>query len=66
MVDEEIRDFIQRGLSANGFTTVGLAGEIEAVWQVKTKREIGILRAVNTVTVEAIRAMRKYLYPGVM
>ncbi|KAF2128430.1 peptidase M24 [Dothidotthia symphoricarpi CBS 119687] len=65
MVDEEMRDFIQRGLSSNGFTVVGLGGEVEAVRQVKTEREIGILKAVNTGTVEAIRAMRTCLYPGV-
>ncbi|KAF2638901.1 peptidase M24 [Massarina eburnea CBS 473.64] len=65
MVDEEIRDFIARGLASNGFNVVGLAGEVEAVRQVKTDREIGILRAVNTGTVEAIRSMRKCLYKGV-
>ncbi|KAF2819145.1 Creatinase/aminopeptidase [Ophiobolus disseminans] len=65
MVDEEIRDFIQRGLASTGFTVTGLDGEVEAVRQVKTSREIGILRAVNTGTVEAIRAMRQCLYLGV-
>jgi Xaa-Pro aminopeptidase len=35
------------------------------VRQIKTERELGILRAVNTGTVEAIRAMRKCLYRGV-
>lgn len=65
MVDEEMRDFIQRGLGANGFTVVGLSGEVEAVRQIKTDRELGILRAVNTGTVEAVRAMRKCLYEGV-
>lgn len=65
MVDEEMRDYIQRGFSSTGFTVVGLAGEVEAVRQVKTDKEIGILKAVNTGTVEAIRAMRKCLYPGV-
>ena len=65
MVDEEMRDFIARGLASNGFTTVGLGGEVEAVRQVKTPLEIDILRAVNTGTVEAIRAMRPCLYPGV-
>ncbi|KAF2738620.1 peptidase M24 [Polyplosphaeria fusca] len=65
MVDEEMRDFIARGLSMNGFTVVGLSGEVEAVRQIKTEREIGILRAVNTGTVEAIRAMRQCLYRGV-
>ncbi|KAF2714854.1 Creatinase/aminopeptidase [Pleomassaria siparia CBS 279.74] len=65
MVDEEIREFIVLGLASNGFTIVGLGGEVEAVRQVKTEREIGILRAVNTGTVEAIRAMRQCLYYGV-
>jgi Xaa-Pro aminopeptidase len=65
MVDEEMRDFIQRGLASNGFTVVGLGGEVEAVRQVKTELEIGILKAVNTGTVEAIRAMRQCLQPGV-
>lgn len=65
MVDEEMRDFIQRGFAANGFTVVGLTGEVEAVRQIKTERELGILRAVNTGTVEAIRAMRQCLYEGV-
>ncbi|ORY16129.1 peptidase M24 [Clohesyomyces aquaticus] len=65
MVDEEMRDFISRGLASNGFTVVGLGGKVEAVRQIKTERELGILRAVNTGTVEAIRAMRKCLYRGV-
>ncbi|KAF2258662.1 Creatinase/aminopeptidase, partial [Lojkania enalia] len=65
MVDEEMRDFIARGLGSNGFTVVGLSGEIEAVRQIKTERELGTLRALNTGTVEAIRAMRKCLYQRV-
>jgi Xaa-Pro aminopeptidase len=64
MVDDEMRDFIQRGLSENGFEVVGLGGEVEKVKQVKTEREIDILRAVNTRTVEAIRAVRGCLYLG--
>ncbi|KAI9831312.1 MAG: hypothetical protein M1819_005086 [Sarea resinae] len=59
MVDEEMRDFIARGLSSAGFDVHGLAGSVEKVRQTKSAREIGILRAVNTGTVEAIRAMRK-------
>lgn len=58
MVDEEMRDYIVRGLQANGFETVGLAGEVEAVRQIKTPAEIELIRAVNTGTVEAVRAMR--------
>lgn len=58
MVDEEMRDFIQRGLGETGFDVVGLAGEVEEVRQTKTEREVEVLRAVNTGTVEAVRAMR--------
>ncbi|KAF3398512.1 hypothetical protein F1880_006498 [Penicillium rolfsii] len=64
MVDEEMRDFIQRGLGSAGFDVVGLRSRIEEVRQIKTAREVEILRAVNTGTVEAVRQMRKCLYPG--
>lgn len=64
MVDEEIRDYITRGLDANGLKTVGLAGEVEAVRQTKTPAEVELLRAVNTGSIEAIRAMRPCLEPG--
>ncbi len=64
MVDDEMRDFIQRGLGENGFEVLGLAGEVERVKQTKTEREIEIVRAVNTGTVEAVRAMRECMYPG--
>lgn len=64
MVDEEMRDFIQRGLGAAGFEIIGLQGRVEEVRQINTAREVDILRAVNTGTVEAVRQMRKCLYPG--
>ena len=64
MVDEEIRDFLVRGLDANGFKTVGLGGEVEAVRQRKTPAEVELLRAVNTGTIEGVRAMRPCLEPG--
>jgi Xaa-Pro aminopeptidase len=64
MVDEEMRDFIQRGLGENGFNVVGLGGDVERVKQTKSRREIEILRAVNTGTVEALRAMRRCMYAG--
>ncbi|KAJ5918146.1 hypothetical protein N7454_010521 [Penicillium verhagenii] len=64
MVDEEMRDFIQRGLGSAGFEVVGLQGQVEEVRQIKTSSEVEILRAVNTGTVEAVRQMRKCLYPG--
>ncbi|KAF5877611.1 putative xaa-pro dipeptidase protein [Botrytis fragariae] len=64
MVDEEMRDFIQRGLGENGFEVVGLAGSVKRVKQTKTVGEVNILRAVNTGTVEALRAMRKCMVPG--
>ena len=59
MVDEEMRDFIQRGLGHSGFEIVGLMGEVERVRQIKSDTEVEILRAVNTGTVEAVRQMRK-------
>ncbi|KAJ5725003.1 uncharacterized protein N7483_006360 [Penicillium malachiteum] len=64
MVDEEMRDFIQRGLSQTGFEVVGLSGHVEEVRQIKSSNEVDILRAVNTGTVEAVRQMRKCLVPG--
>jgi hypothetical protein len=64
MVDEEMRDFIQRGLGENSFDVVGLGGEVERVRQTKLPTEIDILRAVNTGTVEALRAMRECMYAG--
>ncbi|THV45481.1 hypothetical protein BGAL_0483g00040 [Botrytis galanthina] len=64
MVDEEMRDFIQRGLGENGFEVVGLAGSVKRVKQTKTVGEVNILRAVNTGTVEALRVMRKCMVPG--
>jgi len=64
MVDEEMRDFISRGLSHAGFSTVGLGGHVEQVRQIKSEREVGILRAVNSGTIESLRAMRQCLTPG--
>jgi hypothetical protein len=64
MVDDEIRDFIPRGLSLSGFNVAGLGGEVEKVKQTKTPGEVELVRAVNTGTVEAVRAMRKCMYPG--
>ena len=63
MVDEEMRDFIVRGLGRE-FEVVGLGGEVERVKQSKSAREVEILRAVNTGTVEAVRAMRECLIAG--
>lgn len=64
MVDEEMRDFISRGLNSSGFAVQGLGGAVERVKQTKSLREIEILRAVNTLTVVAVREMRKCLYEG--
>lgn len=64
MVDDEMRDFIVRGLGAAGFDTVGLGAAAEAVRQAKTPAEVALLRAVNTGTVAAVRAMRPCLTPG--
>ncbi|KXH61076.1 metallopeptidase family M24 [Colletotrichum nymphaeae SA-01] len=64
MVDEEIRDFIVRGLDAAGFETVGLSQDVELVKQQKSPAEVELLRVVNTGTVVAVRAMRPCLIPG--
>ncbi|GAW23898.1 hypothetical protein ANO14919_134750 [Xylariales sp. No.14919] len=64
VVDEEMRDFISRGLANAGFETVGLTPEVELVRQIKSPAEVEILRAVNTGTVAAVRAMRPCLVPG--
>lgn len=64
MMDEEIRDYIVRGLDAGGFETVGLNPAVELVRQQKSPAEVELLRAVNSGTVEAVRAMRPCLVPG--
>ena len=64
MMDEEIRDYIVRGLDSAGFKTVGLNPEVELVRQLKSPAEVELLRAVNTGTVVAVRAMRPCLVPG--
>jgi Xaa-Pro aminopeptidase len=65
IVDEEMRDFISRGLSTqSSFSVAGLSGDVERVRQIKAPAEVAILRAVNSGTVEAIRAMRSCLVPG--
>lgn len=64
MMDEEIRDYIVRGLDAAGFHTVGLNPAVELVRQQKSPAEVELIRAVNTGTVEAVRAMRPCLVPG--
>ncbi|CAM1502311.1 Fc.00g042950.m01.CDS01 [Cosmosporella sp. VM-42] len=64
MADEEIRDYIVRGLESAGFGTVGLTPEAELVRQLKSPAEVELLRAVNTGTVAAVRAMRPCLVPG--
>lgn len=64
MMDEEIRDYIVRGLDSAGFETVGLSPAVELVRQTKSPAEVELIRAVNTGTVEAVRAMRPCLVPG--
>lgn len=64
MMDEEIRDYIVRGLGSVGFETVGLSAEAELVRQIKSPAEVELLRTVNTGTVVALRAMRPCLVPG--
>ena len=63
-VDEELRDYISRGLAGADFETLGLTPEVELVRQIKSPAEVELLRAVNTGTVVAVRAMRPCLVPG--
>ncbi|OTA99428.1 hypothetical protein M426DRAFT_325137 [Hypoxylon sp. CI-4A] len=64
IIDEEMRDFIARGLANAGFETLGLSPEVELVRQLKSPAEVEVLRAVNTGTVAAVRAMRPCLVEG--
>ncbi|KAI6081775.1 Prolidase/Aminopeptidase P-like protein [Hypoxylon rubiginosum] len=64
VIDEEMRDFIARGLANAGFQTQGLTPEVELVRQIKSSTEVEVLRAVNTGTVAAVRAMRPCLVAG--
>lgn len=64
MMDEEIRDYIVRGLDSAEFETMGLHPAVELVRQRKTAAEVELLRAVNAGTVQAVRAMRPCLVPG--
>lgn len=43
MVDEEIRDFVSRGLASAGFQIVGLAPDVELVRQIKSPVQVEIL-----------------------
>ncbi|KAI1089455.1 Prolidase/Aminopeptidase P-like protein [Rostrohypoxylon terebratum] len=64
VIDEEMRDFIARGLAETGFETLGLTPEVELVRQVKSPAEVELIRAVNTGTVVAVRVMRPCLVAG--
>lgn len=64
MMDEEIRDYIVRGLDSAGFDTVGLNPAVELVRQTKSPAEVELIRTVNVGTVEAVRTMRPCLVPG--
>ncbi|KAI1458951.1 Prolidase/Aminopeptidase P-like protein [Annulohypoxylon moriforme] len=64
VIDEEMRDFIARGLANTGFETLGLTPEVELVRQLKSPAEVELIRAVNTGTVAAVRAMRPCLVAG--
>ncbi|KAI5865306.1 Prolidase/Aminopeptidase P-like protein [Durotheca rogersii] len=63
-VDGEMRDFIARGLAGAGFETAAPPLAAERVRQLKSRAEVAALRAVNTGTVAAVRAMRPCLVVG--
>jgi len=48
MVDDELRDSIQRGLGENRFGVLRLRGEVEKAKKTKTQREIDTVRTMNT------------------
>ncbi|KAE8224767.1 hypothetical protein CF319_g2395 [Tilletia indica] len=65
-VGPETRTFISQGLALAGLEVVPYS-ETEhtaAVRQSKSDREVAIMRAANTLTVEAIRSVRKCAYDG--
>ncbi|PNS21793.1 hypothetical protein CAC42_391 [Sphaceloma murrayae] len=64
MIDEEMRDYISRGIQDAGLRTVGLSSAVEEVRQIKSPAEIEILRAVNSMTVEGIRALQRCIETG--
>ncbi|KAF2218942.1 peptidase M24, structural domain-containing protein [Elsinoe ampelina] len=64
MIDEELRDYISRGLQGSGLRTVGVSQQVEEVRQIKSPAEVELLRAVNTGTVQGIRAMQPCLKEG--
>ena len=64
MIEEEMRDYIVRGLDSAGFETVGMSPAAERVRQLKSEAEVELIRVVNTGTVVAVRAMRPCLVPG--
>jgi Xaa-Pro aminopeptidase len=59
MVDEQMRDFITRGLGKAGFEPLEMSEKAQQIQQIKSPAEIEIIRAVNTGTVEAVRAASK-------
>jgi Xaa-Pro aminopeptidase len=65
MLDEEMRLFIADGLRGAGFEPVPLSDNVASVKQVKSRAEISLLTAVNSLTVEGVRAVQKCAYYGV-
>lgn len=63
VADDEMRLFIAQGLSASGLDVVhySYTAAYALVKQIKSAREIALLRAVNTLTVTAIRAVHSCL-----
>lgn len=67
ILGDEIRLFIAQGLSNSDLQILpyDYSSEVALVPQRKSPREIALLRAVNTLTVNAIRAARICAYDGV-
>ncbi|KAI5480318.1 Creatinase/aminopeptidase [Pseudohyphozyma bogoriensis] len=67
VADDEMRAFILDGFTSEGFRLTPLidSPEVSAVKAIKSPAEIALVRAVNTLTVEGIRAVQRCAYYGV-
>ena len=66
VVDEEMREYIVHGIESVGLVHIGMSevANVAAVREQKSPAELELLRAVNTATVAAVRAMRPCLQSG--
>ena len=65
MLDEHVRFFIASGLEKAGIKVVATSEEVQSIRAVKSCREIAILKAINTFTIELVRSLQKNIKVGV-